>query len=143
MTLAFILLLAWAVYSYIKHTKTEADVAVIKTQTRRNAANIKAVEKEQAKQAEAIARHEKRLSDLEFIVAQAEVDIEHYKSREMNLSALLDSLLLQQESTVPGSDRHTKLQKQIVTTENQIHTAVKSRAKAEHLRDTAKKEMAA
>lgn len=143
MTLAFILLLAWAVYSYIKHTKTEADVAVIKTQTKRNTAHIKAVEKEQAKQAEAIARHEKRLSDLEFIVSQAEADIEYYKSREVNLSALLDSLLLQQESTVPGSDRHTKLQKQIVTTENQIHAAEKSRMKAEHLKATAKKEMAA
>lgn len=96
---------------------------------------------EQEKQARQLARHEKRLTDLEYRMKQAEADIGFLNDRIANLDAQRDLLLLQQSATVPGSKEHTKYQSKIITIDNQIHAAEVKMAKAKYTQSTAKKEM--
>lgn len=102
-----------------------------------------AVEVEQIKQAKELAKHDKKIAELEFRVTQAESDIEHWKEQYMNLTALLDIELAEQAGAVPGSKSDIQHQKRIIALTNQIHSAESKLAKAQHIKETAAAEISA
>jgi chromosome segregation ATPase len=99
--------------------------------------------KEQEKQGEQLAKHEKRIADLEFRMSQAESDIEFLNDRIAQLDAQRDYLLLQQSGTIPGGKEHTKYQTKIISIDNQIHTAESKLTKARHIKAMAERELSA
>lgn len=108
----------------------------------RQAAEQEKLKREQEKQAAQIAKHEKRIADLEFKAKQADCDIEFLTDRIAQLDAQRDYLILQQSGTVPGGKEHTKYQNKILTIENQTHTAENKLNKAKHIKAMAEAELA-
>ena len=79
--------------------------------------------KEQSKQAAIISK-------MQFALEQAAAEIEAGNNRLSQLFALLDIAQANQAAAMPGSRDDVRYQKQILTLENQIHTAEKRIAKA-------------
>ena len=97
--------------------------------------------KEQEKQAVLLEKHEKRISDLEFKVAKVERNIEDIDEKLADYYAQLDSLLLLQSGTVPGSKQFDSYQSKIVTKRGQIRREETKRFELLHTRDMAQKEL--
>ena len=78
---------------------------------------------EQEKQRVILAKHEKRISELEFKMDKAIKDEEHWKEQVGNLYALLDMAQNELQQAIIGGKNQMKYQKQIITLNNQIHAA--------------------
>ena len=98
---------------------------------------------EQERQAAILAKHEQRIADLEYRVQQAESDIDHWKQTVGNLYALRDVLMNELEQAIVGGKNQTKYQKQIITLDNQIHSAETRLAKAKYTKAKAEQELQA
>ena len=98
---------------------------------------------EQERQAALLQRHEERISKLEYQMRQAEADIEHWKQTVGNLYALRDVLMNELEQATIGGKNQTKYQKQIITLDNQIHSAETKLVKAKYNKAKAEQEMRA
>lgn len=114
------------------------------------AKQIADLEKEQARQArelekhEAMLRkHEEQIAKLEHQMAQAEADIISERERISGLYALLDIAESNQASAVPGSKQDEAAQRKIITLTAQIASAEKRIRKAEFTKATAEKKLAA
>lgn len=92
--------------------------------------------KEQTKQAELISR-------LQFQLEQAMSEIEAGSNRLSQLFALLDIAQANQATAMPGSREDVRFTKQILTLENQIHTAEKRIAKAQFTKAEVEQRMTA
>lgn len=93
------------------------------------------------KHEEWLKRHDEEIAKLTYKVDQAESDIAHWKEQVGNLYALLDAVQVELDQAIVGGKTQLKLQKQVITLNNQIHTAEKRINKATFDRDTAKKKM--
>lgn len=92
--------------------------------------------KEQTKQAELISK-------LQFQLEQAMSEIEAGSNRLSQLFALLDIAQANQAAAMPGSREDVRFTKQILTLENQIHTAEKRIAKAQFTKAEVEQRMTA
>lgn len=99
--------------------------------------------KEQEKQAAILAKHEKRIADLEYKVRKLDRDIEAQGELLADYYAQLDWLLLQQSGTVVGGSEFAKWQNKIVTKQNQIRKAENKLADMNDAKERAAKELAA
>ena len=99
--------------------------------------------KELAKHEEQLVKHEKRIADLEFKAKQAERDIEFLYEARGNLDGLNDHYKMLQCGTVPGSKEWIKYQNKIIALDNKTHTIEAKMAKAQHIKEMAKKELCA
>ena len=99
--------------------------------------------REQQKQAAQLERHERRLDDLRQRMKQAETDIDFLTERIGNLDAQRDSVLLRQSTLVPGSKEFEKCQAKIISLDSQIHATETRLNKAQHIKQTAQKELTA
>lgn len=108
---------------------------------RENGKRMEAVEREQRRQAEIIARHDAAISELQHKVEQIEKNLNFIDDRIAKLDALLDFTLQQQEGTVEGGKEWMKLQRSIMATEKQIHTEEQRRDKLMWDRKTARAKM--
>lgn len=93
-------------------------------------------EREQAKQAAQLAKHEKRISDLELKVRKLDRDIKREYETLADYYAQLDWLLLQQSGTTPSGKEFAGWQNKIVTKNNQIR---KVEGKIEDMKDAKEK----
>ena len=125
-------------------------VALAVAQNRKNKQRIAAVdakqtarsdalEAEQKRQAEQIAKHEAQLAAIRFRIEQAEADAQHWKEQVNALYALLDAAQLQQAGTIPGGKEDLKCQNKILTLEGKIYAAEKRMRKARFDADQARK----
>lgn len=164
MTLLIIIIAIYAIYSVSANAsarKREAQRVAESNRIKREQARMKEewkqrvaeakietdrmirIEREQARQAEQLAKHEKRISDLEYRMEQAEADIEHWTQTMCDLEALLDLEQAEQIKAVKGSKTDIKCQKRIIALNNQIHSAESRIAKAKHVRTMAEQELSA
>ena len=104
--------------------------------------------KEQERQAREIEKHEAwlvkhdaEISALQFKVGKAESDIAHWKEQIGNLYALLDIAQAEMESALVGGKIQTKYQKQVISLNNQIHTAEQRLNKAQFDKDCAERKL--
>lgn len=97
--------------------------------------------KELKKHEEWLIKHDEEIAKLKFKVGQAESDIAHWKEQVGNLYALLDAVQVELDQAIVGGKTQLKLQKQVITLNNQIHAAENRINKATFDRDTAKKKM--
>ena len=106
---------------------------------------IDAIVKEQKKQAEILEKHEEQIRKLEFCMQQAEKDIDHNKQTLEDLNALLDLWTEQALNARNGGNtkREEQATRKIITLRNQINTAEKRIAKAEHDKAEAKRKIEA
>ena len=98
---------------------------------------------EQEKQRVLLAKHEKRISELEFKMDKAIKDEEHWKEQVGNLYALLDMAQNELQQAIIGGKNQMKYQKQIITLNNQIHAAEARYDKAKQDKAMLKREMEA
>ena len=106
------------------------------------------LEREQIRQARELEKHEawlkkhdEEIAKLTFKISQAESDIGHWKEQIGNLYALLDVAQNELEQSIVGGRNQTKYQKQIITLNNQIHSAESRLAKAKFEKATAKRKI--
>ena len=97
--------------------------------------------KEQDKQAATIAKHEKRIADLEYKVRKLDRDVASQQELLGDYYGQLDWLLLQQSGTVSGGAEFAKWQNKIVTKNNQIRKAENKLADMKDARERAVKEL--
>ena len=98
---------------------------------------------EQEKQRVLLAKHEKRISELEFKMDKAIKDEEHWKEQVGNLYALLDMAENELQQAIIGGKNQMKYQKQIITLNNQIHAAEARYDKAKQDKAMLKRELEA
>lgn len=129
------------------HEHIEAEKRRIEWQKRQDAINRKAeqdrirIEKEQARQAEQLERHEAELRKARFEIEQNSADIAFLQERTSELYAQIDYYTLLQAGTIPGSKEHSKYQSKIVTLHNQVHTAENKLRRAEWCKTEAERKM--
>jgi len=99
--------------------------------------------KEQEKQAAVLAKHEKRLADLEERMAIAEGEIEFQSQQIERLRAHIEHAETERDACVYGSSRYYQWDKKCLALEKQIHTAESKMAKAQYIKTSAAKELAA
>lgn len=99
--------------------------------------------KEQERQAKELAKHEEQIAKLEFTVSKAQFDIDYLSERVANLDAMRDNLMAQQCACTPTSKGWDKLQRKILTLDNQIHSAESRLGKAQFSMAQAKAKMMA
>ena len=99
--------------------------------------------KEQEKQADVLAKHEKRISDLEERMAVAEEEIECQSQQIERLRAHIEHAETERDACVYGSTNYYKWDKKCLALEKQIHTAESKIAKAQYIKTSAAKELAA
>ena len=109
-----------------------------------------ALEREQMRQAKAIekheaelAKHEKRISDLEERMAVAEEEIEFQSQQIERLRAHIEHAETERDACAYGSSRYYQWDKKCLALEKQIHTAESKMAKAQYIKTSAAKELAA
>ena len=111
-----------------------------------------ALEREQMRQAKAIekheaelAKHEKRIADLEFKAEQASADIEHLRVvlDDLNESFELACQMADKAHAAGDDKREEQAKNKILTLRNKIHSAESRLAKAQHTREMAQRELAA
>ena len=95
------------------------------------------------KQRSLLAKHEKRISELEFKMDKAIKDEEHWKEQVGNLYALLDIAENELQQAIIGGKNQMKYQKQIITLNNQIHAAEARYDKAKQDKTMLKRELEA
>ena len=99
--------------------------------------------KEQEKQAEVLRKHEKRLADLEERMAVAEGEIEFQAQQIERLREHIERAETERDACVYGSTRYYQWDKKCLALEKQIHTAESKMAKAQYIKTSAAKELAA
>lgn len=99
--------------------------------------------KEQEKQAAQLAKHEKRLADLEERMAVAEGEIEFQAQQIERLREHIEHAETERDACVYGSSRYYQWDKKCLALEKQIHTAESKMAKAQYIKTSAAKELAA
>ena len=99
--------------------------------------------KEQEKQGEQLAKHEKRLADLEERMAVAEGEIEFQAQQIERLREHIEHAETERDACVYGSSRYYQWDKKCLALEKQIHTAESKMAKAQYIKTSAAKELAA
>ena len=99
--------------------------------------------KEQEKQAAQLAKHEKRLADLEERMAIAEGEIEFQSQQIERLRAHIEHAETERDACAYGSSRYYQWDKKCLALEKQIHTAESKMAKAQYIKTSAAKELAA
>ena len=99
--------------------------------------------KEQEKQAAQLAKHEKRLADLEERMAVAEGEIEFQSQQIERLREHIEHAETERDACVYGSTNYYKWDKKCLALEKQIHTAESKMAKAQYIKTSAAKELAA
>lgn len=111
-----------------------------------------ALEREQMRQAKAIekheaelAKHEKRIADLEFKAEQASADIEHLRVtlEDLNESFEMACQMADKAHAAGDDKREEQAKNKILTLRNKIHSAESRLAKAQHTREMAQRELAA
>lgn len=108
---------------------------------RENSKRVEAIEREQRKQAELLAKHEAAISELQHRVAQIEKNLDYINDRIAKLDAIRDFTLLQQSGTVEGGKEWMKFQRSIMATEKQIRTEENKRDKLMWDKKTARAKM--
>lgn len=103
----------------------------------------KVLSKEQERQAKELAKHEEQIAKLEFTVSKAQFDIDYLSERVANLDAMRDNLMAQQCACTPTSNEWDKLQRKILTLDNQIHSAESRLSRAQFSMAQAKAKMMA
>lgn len=104
---------------------------------------LERVEVEQERIVERLDDHDRRISDLEFKVEQANADIEHWNSVVNQLYGLLDIAQDAQREAIRGGKQDVKYSKQVISLTNQIHSAEVRLNKAKHIKKTALEELSA
>jgi len=99
--------------------------------------------KEQERQAAQLEKHEKRLADLEERMAIAEGEIEFQTQQIERLRAHIEHAETERDACVYGSSRYYQWDKKCLALEKQIHTAESKMAKAQYIKTSAAKELAA
>ena len=99
--------------------------------------------KEQERQAEVLRKHEKRLADLEERMAVAEGEIEFQSQQIERLREHIEHAETERDACVYGSSRYYQWDKKCLALEKQIHTAESKMAKAQYIKTSAAKELAA
>lgn len=99
--------------------------------------------KEQERQAAQLEKHEKRLADLEERMAIAEGEIEFQSQQIERLRAHIEHAETERDACVYGSTRYYQWDKKCLALEKQIHTAESKMAKAQYIKASAAKELAA
>lgn len=90
-----------------------------------------------------IAKHEKRIADLECKIRKLDRDIEAQNELLNDYYGQLDWLLLQQSGTTSGSAEFAKWQNKIVSKNNQIRKAENKMADMKDVKDRANRELVA
>lgn len=92
-----------------------------------------------------IAKHEKRIADLEFKAEQASADIEHLRVvlDDLNESFELACQMADKAHAAGDDKREEQAKNKILTLRNKIHSAESRLAKAQHTREMAQRELAA
>ena len=88
-----------------------------------------------------LVKHDAEIEALQFKMSKAESDIEHWKEQIGNLYALMDVAQNELEQSIVGGKNQTKYQKQVISLNNQIHTAEQRLNKAQFDRDCAERKM--
>lgn len=104
---------------------------------------LERVEVEQERIVERLDDHDRRISDLEFKVEQANADIEHWNSVVNQLYGLLDIAQDAQREAIRGGKQDVKYSKQVISLTNQIHSAEVRLNKAKHIKKIALEELSA
>ena len=99
--------------------------------------------KEQERQAAQLEKHEKRLADLEERMAIAEGEIEFQSQQIERLRAHIEHAETERDACVYGSTRYYQWDKKCLALEKQMHTAESKMAKAQYIKTSAVKELAA
>ena len=101
------------------------------------------IAKEQEKQADVLRKHEKRLADLEERMAVADGEIEFQAQQIERLREHIEHAETERDACVYGSSRYYQWDKKCLALEKQIHTAESKMAKAQYIKTSAAKELAA
>ena len=126
---------AWRAQKAEAELETKRMIALEREQMR--------IAKEQEKQAAQLAKHEKRLADLEERIAVAEGEIEFQSQQIERLRAHIEHAETERDACVFGSTRYYQWDKKCMTLEKQIHTAESKMAKAQYIKASAARELAA
>ena len=98
-------------------------------------------EREQARQAEQLAKHEERIFKLEQRMASAESELAFNREQRDRLFKLLDIEERERDGAIPESATWQKHQRKVISLENQIHTVQKRIDKAQADRLFCEKQM--
>ena len=141
----------WVLSAVIRNAdqkRQAARIAQVKAEQARQREELKRQREESKRQARQLDKHEAWLKKhdaeieaLQFKVDKAESDIEHWKEQIGNLYALLDIAQAEMNSALVGGKIQMKYQKQVISLNNQIHTAEQRLNKAQFDRDCAERKM--
>ena len=120
-----------------------ARLIALEREQMRQAREQEKLAKEQEKQAAQLAKHEKRLADLEERMAVAEGEIEFQAQQIERLREHIEHAETERDACVYGSSRYYQWDKKCLALEKQIHTAESKMAKAQYIKTSAAKELAA
>lgn len=120
-----------------------ARLIALEREQMRQAKEQEKLAKEQEKQAAQLAKHEKRLADLEERMAVAEGEIEFQSQQIERLREHIEHAETERDACVYGSSRYYQWDKKCLALEKQIHTAESKMAKAQYIKASAAKELAA
>ena len=131
-----------------KQRKAEAELETkrliaLEREQMRQAKEQEKLAKEQEKQAAQLAKHEKRLADLEERMAVAEGEIEFQAQQIERLREHIEHAETERDACVYGSSRYYQWDKKCLALEKQIHTAESKMAKAQYIKTSVAKELAA
>ena len=93
--------------------------------------------------AEAQRKTDKKRSDLEFKLAQAEQDIDYYRAQIEELNKYGERLELERDACAYGSTNYYKAASKVRTNDNKVHAAVARLNKAMHIKEAASRELVA
>lgn len=127
-------------YAQEQREETARLIALEKARQAQEKMNEK-FEREQARQAEAIRKHEERLFKLEQRMASAESELAFNREQRDRLFKLLDIEERERDGAIPESATWQKHQRKVISLENQIHTVQKRIDKAQADRLFCEKQM--
>ena len=123
-------------------------IAQVKAEQAKQREELKRQREESKRQARQLDKHEAWLKKhdaeieaLQFKVGKAESDIAHWKEQIGNLYALLDIAQAEMNSALVGGKIQMKYQKQVISLNNQIHTAEQRLNKAQFEKDCAERKL--
>ena len=123
-------------------------IAQVKAEQAKQREELKRQREESKRQARQLDKHEAWLKKhdaeieaLQFKVGKAESDIAHWKEQIGNLYALLDIAQNEMSSALVGGKLQMKYQKQVISLNNQIHTAEQRLNKAQFEKDCAERKL--
>ena len=141
----------WVLSAIIRNAdqkRQAARIAQVKAEQARQREELKRQREEFKRQARQLDKHEAWLKKhdaeieaLQFKVGKAESDIAHWKEQIGNLYALLDIAQAEMNSALVGGKIQMKYQKQVISLNNQIHTAEQRLNKAQFEKDCAERKL--